>query len=259
MCEMISCLVDREGRVYAKDGVHSHTAIAKALDVDEDRCLKYEFRLVTKRLVQDFFMDCAPFEAKKSHDDAAQAFFDKCASTPERLIAFVKRGNFEEDILFGLLTINARDAYGRAVEILKKKSDRAERLAEKAHSKLYESADREFDKVERIADRIYFKTVKSAKRAYDKVDKAMKLEYKLDRKTRELAEDTYCKSLEYAERARRKSVGSAEATHRKATESSKKELNKVLALVEKRLNKVKKLAWIELFSKSGNRIDTWKK
>jgi len=113
MCQMISCLVDVTGKVYAVDGVHSHSAIAARCGVDEDKCLKYEFDLTTRKLKQDFNMDRAPFAAKQSHDEAAQRFVDDCAGTPTKLIAYVKRGNWLPYYLLPLLTAPARAEYER--------------------------------------------------------------------------------------------------------------------------------------------------
>ena len=73
---MISCLVDQQGKVHAVNGIHSHSEIAEQLGIDQDQCLAYEFDLVKRLLIQDFDMDKAPFEAKASHDQAAQAFFN---------------------------------------------------------------------------------------------------------------------------------------------------------------------------------------
>ncbi len=99
MCQLISCLVSRRGKVFAVDGVHSHSEIAKILKIDEDKHLKYEFHLKERKLFQDFNSDSAPFEAKASHDKAAMDFFEDCAGTPEKLIEFVKRGNWDGGVL----------------------------------------------------------------------------------------------------------------------------------------------------------------
>ena len=111
MCQMISCLVSKTGKVYAVDGVHSHSKIARICRVNEDKCLRYEFDLTTRTLKQDFRMDAAPFEAKQSHDAAAQAFFDAAAGSATTLIAFVRRGNWDEQWLRPLLSAAARTAY----------------------------------------------------------------------------------------------------------------------------------------------------
>ena len=115
MCIMISCKVGVDGTVYATDGVHSHSAIAEACGIKDDSALNYEFDLVTRTLRQDFTMDAAPFTAKQSHDEAAQRFFDQCAGTPTKLMAYVRRGNFDEQYLLPLLTATAQTAYTAAV------------------------------------------------------------------------------------------------------------------------------------------------
>jgi hypothetical protein len=115
MCRMISCLVSVTGKVYAADGIHSHSEIATHFGIPEDKHLRYEFDLPKRTLVQDFNMDFAPFAAKASHDAAAQRFFDKCAGTPVLLMAFVKRGNWSEEYLRPLLSAPAQKAYDEAL------------------------------------------------------------------------------------------------------------------------------------------------
>jgi hypothetical protein len=122
---MISCLVSKTGKVYAKDGVHSHSAIATACKVDEDRCLKYEFDLVTRTLKQDFDMDAVPFAAKQSHDAAAQGFFDACAGSATKLMAYVRRGNWDSKHLRPLLSAPALKAYDEACASAEKAYDEA--------------------------------------------------------------------------------------------------------------------------------------
>ena len=145
MCQMISCLVSKAGKVYAKNGVHSHSAIAEAFKIDEDRHLKYEFVLTTRTLKQDFEMDAAPFAAKQSHDEAAQRFFDQCAGTPMKLIAYVKRGNWLPDYLLPLLTATARKAYGEAWATAGKAFDEAIAPAGKAYDEAIATAQKAFD------------------------------------------------------------------------------------------------------------------
>ena len=139
MCNMISCLVGKDVRVYAKDGLHSHSEISRAFGISEDQCLKYEFILRVRELFQDFNMDHAPFDAKASHDRAAQRFFDECASTPEKFIAFVERGNFNKNVLIELLTEPARGAYYRAEESASEAYNRATTFALKVYDKVMSS------------------------------------------------------------------------------------------------------------------------
>ena len=114
MCKMISCLVDRSARVFAFDGVHSHAKIAEMASISEDSCLKYEYRIKEKKLVQDFDSDSAPFVARQSHDNAALNFFEAASGTPEKLIAFVQRGNWDEAELVPLLNKESRKTYDAA-------------------------------------------------------------------------------------------------------------------------------------------------
>ena len=135
---MISCLVDRVGKVYAKDCVHSHSQLAVALGIDEDKCLKYEFDLAKRELVQDF--GCAPFEARASHDKAALEFFSECAGTSEKLIEYVERGNWDKDSLLPLLMAPAQLAYDEAKAPAQLAYDEATAPARRAYNEAMASA-----------------------------------------------------------------------------------------------------------------------
>jgi hypothetical protein len=114
MYDGITCLVDRDGNVYSKDGNCSYSEIAKAFGLDVNSCLKYKFELSNRSLFRDFDTFNAPFEAKALHNRAARKFFDRCASTPKKLIVFVRRGNFNEKTLTFLLTPSASEEYNKA-------------------------------------------------------------------------------------------------------------------------------------------------
>lgn len=238
MCHMISCLVGSDARVYAKDGVHSHTEIAQALGLREDRCLKYEFRLKTKTLFQDFSMDSAPFEAKKSHDDAAQAFFDKCASTPEKLVAFVRRGNFGQNTLGSLLTESAHGAYCRA-----------KKFHDDAYDKTMASANKAYDKAEASAYRVCDKARASAERRYGRVYRGVWPS----------TEKVHDRAITSAEKVCRKALASANKVCYKAVESAGKVCDKAETSADKAYEKAMISTWLKLFSNPDNRIDIWKK
>ena len=145
MCQMISCLVSKAGKVYAKDGVHSHSAIAAAFGIDEDKHLKYEFVLATRTLKQYFEMDAAPFAAKQSHDEAARRFFDACAGTPRKLRVYVKRGNWLPDYLLPLLIAPAEKAYNEAIAPAEKACNEAIAPAGKAHNEAIATAEKAYN------------------------------------------------------------------------------------------------------------------
>ena len=177
MGRMISCLVDRPGRVYAKDGVNSHTMIAEACGVEQDKCLAYEFRLDKRTLFQDFNMDKVPFAARASHDQAAQDFFDQCASTPDKLIAFVLRGNYDYKELTKLLTHEACLAYDKTYDetlvAWKKTCAKAlagyEKTCAKAWAAYTKTCDEAaYDKTCAKARAVYNKTCDEALAAHDK-------------------------------------------------------------------------------------------
>ncbi|GEM_PF-2344062 len=68
-------------------------------------CNEYEFYLRNRTLT------------KKSRDTAAQKFFDECAGTPEKLMSYVERGNWDERILTCLLVDPAQVEYHKARDV----------------------------------------------------------------------------------------------------------------------------------------------
>lgn len=94
-----SCLVTKDGQVLAADGVHSHAKLAELHEVNEDNCLRYDFGLNRREILPLF--DRGLVNVNLRCDVAARRFFDDCVGTPERLIAYVKRGNFHKHL--GLL------------------------------------------------------------------------------------------------------------------------------------------------------------
>ena len=177
MCNMISCLVGKDARVYAEDGLHSHSEIARAFGISEDKCLKYEFTLRVRELFQDFNMDHAPFDAKASHDRAAQRFFDECASTPERLIAFVERGNFDENVLSSLLTRSAHIKYSDAKTSARKALNETLAPTFEEYRKTRTSSDEAFNKIKAEAqeeNKAYNEAKESERKAYEAYVEVMK-------------------------------------------------------------------------------------
>ena len=178
MCHMPSCLVDVRARVYAVNGVHSHSEIATNFRLDEDRCLRYEFDLRTRTLVQDFATDRAPFEAKQSHDQAAQAWFNTIVGTPELLMDYVMKGNWIERDLKPLLTVEAEKICTATLAESRKIYDTtlaesrkicAATLAEAR--KIYDAARAEARKTcgaaRAEAEKIYVATCTEAEKIYD--------------------------------------------------------------------------------------------
>jgi hypothetical protein len=162
MSEMISCLVNRKCKVYTQDGVHSHSGLAKIFGIKQDKCLAYEFDLVERQLVQDFDMDGVPFKPKASHDLAAQEFFNRCAGTPERLIAYVRRGNWDDALLSLLLTFVAEGKLDKALDAAGKRYDECLNIASKKCEKAltgptqkYVLACEEYRKVQAAVEKRY--------------------------------------------------------------------------------------------------------
>jgi hypothetical protein len=165
MSEMISCLVNRKCKVYTQDGVHSHSGLAKIFGIKQDKCLAYEFDLVERQLVQDFDMDGVPFKPKASHDLAAQEFFNRCAGTPERLIAYVRRGNWDDALLSLLLTFVAWKKLDGVLDAADKRYNKTIDVADKKCSKaLVVSTVQEYT----LAYKKYKKVVAAAEKRYDK-------------------------------------------------------------------------------------------
>ena len=169
MCRMISILVSRSGAVFARDGVHSHSDLAKLHDIDEDQHLKYEFHLDKRELFQDFEMDKVPFKAKASHDQAAQSFFDSCAGTPELLVKYVQRGNWDESVLSSLLSAFAETEYEKVRNSALTKYEKVRDSAWTEYDKVRDSAWTEYDKVRDSAWAEYDKVRRPAGAKYDKV------------------------------------------------------------------------------------------
>jgi hypothetical protein len=229
---MISCLVDRRGRVHAKDGVHSHAAIAVACGVDEDGCLKYEYDLVKRRLVQDW--EEAPFEAKQSHDAAAQTFFDECAGDAQRLLAYVKRGNWDGAMLPKLLTNAARAKYDKVCD-----------LAWAEYYKVCDAARAECDKVRDAAWAKRDKYCAAAEAECDEVCDAAWAEYY---KVRDAAWEEYHKVCNVAWAECNKACAAALAKYCKVRDAALAECNKACAK-----------GWARLFSNKANRIEGWRR
>ena len=179
MCRMISILVGRDGHVYQADRIHSHSALAEHFNLNQDKFLAYEFHLDERKLFQDFQMDKVPFEAKASHDQAAQAFFDEAAGTPKKLIAFVKKGNWQRGELIVLLSQEAWEtlsktcqeawkAYDKACQEAGETYNKACQEVQEAHTKAYQEALKAHDKTCQEAWEIYYKAYQKAREVYDK-------------------------------------------------------------------------------------------
>ncbi len=156
MCQMIICLVSRDAKVYAKDGVHSHSTLADLFEVDQDQCLSYEFHLDKRKLWQDFKMENASFKAKQSHNQAALSFFNHCAGNPEKLIAFVRRGNWREDELLPLLTPPAQAVYFQDYARSAAVRDKADAVAWAAYNKACAKSQAVCDKADAKAWAVWF-------------------------------------------------------------------------------------------------------
>lgn len=93
----IPCLVDQDGKVFGTDGARQHAEIARSHNVCEDQCLRYGFDLKRREPIALF--DRRLVNVGLWKDDIAEWFFEDLVGTPDRLIAYVKRGNFHEDLV----------------------------------------------------------------------------------------------------------------------------------------------------------------
>src|SRR3984893_16692075 len=109
----ILCLVDELGRASAGGDI-------KALDPDvrpfADHCLKYEYDVATRTSVR------TPSDRDPlfTWDWAAAEFFDRCAGTPEKLMAFARKGVLANTSLARLLRPDKRQTYVDACGIIEK-------------------------------------------------------------------------------------------------------------------------------------------
>ncbi len=245
MCNMIACLVDRDAKVHAKNGVHSHSKIAKICRVNEDKCLRYEYRLATRRLFQDFTIDEAPFWPKQSHDQAAQRFFDGCAGTPEKLIAYVKKGNWDEEALPDLLTGLASVKFDEVCADAEAKYEKVCNVAEAKYEKVCDAAEAKFDKARAAAE---------AKRCKARAAAEAKL-----CKARTTTEAQFDKAFDAAQAQFNKACNAAEAKRDKACDAAEAKCDKARATAEVQFNKVSIPIWIKLFRDPANRIKIWQK
>ena len=81
MYKVLPCLVDKLAKVYFKDGIHSHSAIAHEFKINEDKVLKYGYDLEARALVSNFNLETVPFVPKQSHNQIAMEHFNKIVGT----------------------------------------------------------------------------------------------------------------------------------------------------------------------------------
>ena len=257
MCKMISCLVSRDYKVFAANGLHSHSEIAEKLCLDEDKYLKYEYPLSEHKfpineenLKQDWEMDKAPFEAKAGHDNAALYFIRQCAETPEKLIAFVRKDNWDEGQLVSLLTDPARAEYNKVRSSALAEYKKVESPAIAEYKKVQDPAFTEYKKVQGPAWTEYDKVRGLALAEYNKACSSAFTEYK---KVQGLAFTEYEKVHSSAWTEYNKVRSLALAEYKKVQGPAFTEYEKVRSSAIAEYEKACIEFWCQLFEKAENR------
>jgi len=219
MHEMISFLVDREANIYAQNGVCKSWEIAKIFGINQRECLVGQFDLVNRVL---YFTDSS-FRVMSNHASAAKEFFTKCAGTPESLIAFVERGNWDGNVLPLLLNIEARRLFFLEMEPTRKLQLEAIELARNVHEEAIVNADMGHQEA---------------------VDLARK-KYTRDQHYLE-ADTVYDRSVISAKKSRRESELLEHNSYDEAVESARKAYNETAIKI-----------WTQFFRDVDNRIKIW--
>jgi hypothetical protein len=111
--DALYCLIDPDGRVYAKAGADSYAAVAAAFGLREDECAAYRFDLEKRRLVAD--------RPTAVGDAAVWPYLDKRFGTPTKLIASAQEGALSKLELADLLTLSSRQRYLAACAVIEKR------------------------------------------------------------------------------------------------------------------------------------------
>ena len=103
MDDMVYCVVDGNGKVYAKDGAESHADVAASFGLNEAECQLYRFDLTDREVLPD--------RATPESTVAVGAYLDQRFGSPDRLVRFALDGHLSKDALAGLLGAEARGRY----------------------------------------------------------------------------------------------------------------------------------------------------
>ena len=103
MTDMIYCLVDPSGEVYARDGAESYAEVAEAYGLVEENCQRYRYDLLGRRLLED---RGTPFGGV-----AARAYFAQRLGTAARFMRFVADGHVPHQVLIKVLDAQIRRPY----------------------------------------------------------------------------------------------------------------------------------------------------
>jgi hypothetical protein len=109
----ILCLVDELGHASAGGDIKALDPHVRPL---ADNCLKYEYDVATRKSVRTPSNRDPLF----TWDWAAANFFDQCAGTPEKLMAFARKGALDSVSLARLLRPDKRQTYLDACGLIEK-------------------------------------------------------------------------------------------------------------------------------------------
>jgi len=109
----ILCMVDELGHASAGGDIN---ALDPRLRPSAHNFLKYEYDVATRTSVRT----ASDRDPLFTWDWAAAAFFDKCAGTPEKLMAFARKGALDNISLARLLRPDKRRTYLDACGIIEK-------------------------------------------------------------------------------------------------------------------------------------------
>lgn len=126
MCSpKLSFLMNKVKKIFHKDGIQSHSTLAKHFGVDEDKLLKVDYDWTTKTI--DVYGDneeqnetCA-FTPKVSHYNAIESFINEKVGTKEKLKRWLKLNWNDKEIRKESINILNEEGQDEYTELLKGK------------------------------------------------------------------------------------------------------------------------------------------
>jgi hypothetical protein len=109
----IACVVDEQGHLSAEGALN---ALDPQMRLFADNCVKYEYDLATRTFVRS----PSDRDPLSTQDRTARDFFERCAGTPEKLMAFATNGTLDRISLARLLRPEQTRTYLDACELIDK-------------------------------------------------------------------------------------------------------------------------------------------
>lgn len=255
MCKPISFNVTADAKVWAKPGLHSHSALAQEFGLI--RFMQMEYDLLTREL-REVGKD-GDIEMTEEMWKAARAYVEEVAGDAGRLIAYARR-SFKElgQVARYLLSVPVRQAYDKAIvpawEVYEKAKAEAWEAYDKVATAAWEAYGEAIVPAWAPHDRspvweAYDKAWTVAKEAYDKAWDALD-------KTE--AWEAYGKALAAVREAFDEATGGAKETYDKAIAAARETRDRALAPAGEARDKAVAKAWIRLFRIPENRIEIWR-